>query len=142
MSDEIAFANTALESFAALVTLVLLLACIAKIEMQRGIKNTTPKDVKRKTLDYILIIWLVLHIIVLMADVLSWIAMDSGKNEVWLLFMVNLTFTCLYLECIVYTYYVKESICQHEMIGNTYVYLVMLSTVIAIILWITSDISG
>ena len=142
MSDKITLTNTALESFAALVTFVLLFACIAKIKKQHGIKNTTPKDVKRKTLDYILIIWLVLHIIVLMADVLSWIAMDSGKNEVWLLFMVNLTFTCLYLECMVYTYYVKESICQHEMIGNTYVYLVMLSTVIAIILWITSDISG
>ncbi len=64
------------------------------------------------------------------------------KNEVWLLFMLNLTFTCLFLECMVYTYYVKETIYQHEMIGNTYVYLVMLSTVIAIILWITSDISG
>ena len=42
----------------------------------------------------------------------------------------------------VYTYYVKETIYQHEKIGNTYVYLVMLSTVIAIILWISSDISG
>ena len=49
MSDEIAFTNTALESFAALVTFVLLFACIAKIKkcnvelnmlhrrMQRGI---------------------------------------------------------------------------------------------------------
>ena len=35
MSGEIAFANTALESFAALVTFVLLFACIAKIKMQR-----------------------------------------------------------------------------------------------------------
>lgn len=32
MSGEIAFANTALESFAALVTFVLLFACIAKIK--------------------------------------------------------------------------------------------------------------
>ena len=55
---------------------------------------------------------------------------------------MNLTFTCLSLECMVYTYYVNETIYQHEKIGNTYVYLVMLSTVIAIILWITSDISG
>lgn len=142
MSGEIAFTNTALESFAALVTFVLLFACIAKIKMQRGIKHVTSKNAKRNTLDYILIIWLVIHMIVLTADVLSWTAMDSGKNEVWLLFMLNLTFTCLFLECMVYTYYVKETIYQHEMIGNTYVYLVMLSTVIAIILWITSDISG
>lgn len=142
MSGEIAFANTALESFAALVTFVLLFACIAKIKMQRGIKHVTSKNAKRNTLDYILIIWLVIHMIVLTADVLSWTAMDFGKNEVWLLFMLNLTFTCLFLECMVYTYYVKETIYQHEMIGNTYVYLVMLSTVIAIILWITSDISG
>ena len=142
MSGEIAFANTALESFAALVTFVLLFACIAKIKMQRGIKHVTSKEAKRNTLDYILIIWLVIHMIVLTADVLSWTAMDFGKNEVWLLFMLNLTFTCLSLECMVYTYYVKETIYQHEKIGNTYVYLVMLSTVIAIILWITSDISG
>ena len=125
-SGEIAFANTALESFAALVTFVLLFACIAKIKMQRGIKHVTSKDAKRNTLDYILIIWLVIHMIVLTADVLSWTAMDFGKNEVWLLFMLNLTFTCLSLECMVYTYYVKETIYQHEKIGNTYVYLVML----------------
>ena len=55
MSDEIAFANTALESFAALVTFVLLFACIAKIKMQRGIKHVTSKEAKRNTLDYILI---------------------------------------------------------------------------------------
>ena len=84
MSGEIAFANTALESFAALVTFVLLFACIAKIKMQRGIKHVTSKDTKRNTLDYILIIWLVIHMIVLTADVLSWTAMDFGKNEVWL----------------------------------------------------------
>ena len=113
MSDEIAFANTALESFAALVTFVLLFACIAKIKMQRGIKHVTSKEAKRNTLDYILIIWLVIHMIVLTADVLSWTAMDFGKNEVWLLFMLNLTFTCLSLECMVYTYYVKETIYQH-----------------------------
>ena len=95
MSGEIAFANTALESFAALVTFVLLFACIAKIKMQRGIKHVTSKEAKRNTLDYILIIWLVIHMIVLTADVLSWTAMDFGKNEVWLLFMLNLTFTCL-----------------------------------------------
>ena len=53
MSDEIAFANTALESFAALVTFVLLFACIAKIKMQRGIKHVTSKEAKRNTLDYI-----------------------------------------------------------------------------------------
>ena len=143
MSDEIAFANTALESFAALVTFVLLFACIAKIKMQRGIKHVTSKEAKRNTLDYILIIWLVIHMIVLTADVLSWTAMDFGKNESVAFYLcLNLTFTGLSLECMVYTYYVKETIYQHEMIGNTYVYLVMLSTVIAIILWITSDISG
>ena len=54
MSGEIAFANTALESFAALVTFVLLFACIAKIKMQRGIKHVTLKEAKRNTLDYIL----------------------------------------------------------------------------------------
>ena len=51
MSGEIAFTNTALESFAALVTFVLLFACIAKIKMQRGIKHVTSKDAKRHTLD-------------------------------------------------------------------------------------------
>ena len=50
MSGEIAFANTALESFAALVTFVLLFACIAKIKMQRGIKHVTLKEAKRNTL--------------------------------------------------------------------------------------------
>ena len=69
MSGEIAFANTALESFAALVTFVLLFACIAKIKMQRGIKHVTSKEAKRNTLDYILIIWLVIHMIML-TDVL------------------------------------------------------------------------
>ena len=49
MSGEIAFANTALESFAALVTFVLLFACIAKIKMQRGIKHVTLKEAKRNT---------------------------------------------------------------------------------------------
>ena len=87
MSGEIAFANTALESFATLVTFVLLFACIAKIKMQRGIKHVTSKEAKRNTLDYILIIWLVIHMIVLTADVLSWTAMDSERIEVWLLFM-------------------------------------------------------
>ena len=48
MSDEIAFANTALESFAALVTFVLLFACIAKIKMQRGIKHVTSKGSKEE----------------------------------------------------------------------------------------------
>ena len=85
MSGEIAFANTALESFAALVTFVLLFACIAKIKMQRGIKHVTSKEAKRNTLDYILIIWLVIHMIVLTADVLSWIAMDFGKYGLYLL---------------------------------------------------------
>ena len=51
MSGEIAFANTALESFAALVTFVLLFACIAKIKMQRGIKHVTSKEAKRNTLE-------------------------------------------------------------------------------------------
>ena len=81
MSGEIAFANTALESFAALVTFVLLFACIAKIKMQRGIKHVTSKEAKRNTLDYILIIWLVIHMIVLTADVLSWTAMDFGRMK-------------------------------------------------------------
>ena len=80
MSGEIAFTNTALESFAALVTFVLLFACIAKIKMQRGIKHVTSKNAKRNTLDYILIIWLVIHMIVLTADVLSWTAMDFGMK--------------------------------------------------------------
>ena len=53
MSGEIAFANTALESFAALVTFVLLFACIAKIKMQRGIKHVTSKEAKRNTLDHL-----------------------------------------------------------------------------------------
>ena len=57
MSGEIAFTNTALESFAALVTFVLLFACIAKIKMQRGIKHVTSKDAKRHTLDYICLLY-------------------------------------------------------------------------------------
>lgn len=141
MSDGMAMTNAAVESFAALVTFVLLLACLAKIKMMDGIKKDIPKTKKQSTQDYILLIWLAIHIIVLVADVLSWSAAGSGKNEVWFLFVVNLTFTCVYLECTVYTYYVKEVINQYEKIGNKYVYLVILSTVIAIVLWITSDIS-
>ena len=141
MSDGMVLTNAALESFAALVTFVLLLACITKIKMMDRMKNKIQKKGKISTRDYILLIWLSIHIIVLVADVLSWNAADSGRHEIWLLFMVNLTYTCLYLECTVYTYYVKETIHQHEEIGNTYVYLVIISTVVAIILWITSDIS-
>lgn len=141
MPNGMVLTNAAVESFAALVTFVLMLACLAKIMMIDGIKKNEWKNRKHSTQDYILLIWLAIHIIVLVADVLSWSAADSGKNEVWLLFVVNLTFTCLYLECTVYTYYVKETIHQHEKIGNTYVYLVIASTIIAIVLWITSDIS-
>ena len=103
MSEGMILTNAALESFAALVTFVLLLACITKIKMMDRVKNNTQKKGQRSTRDYILLIWLSIHIIVLVADVLSWSAADSGKHEIWLLFMVNLTFTCLYLECTVYT---------------------------------------
>ena len=141
MADGIVNTNVAIEGFAALVTFVLLLACLAKIKMIDNIKRNAPRNKAQSTQDYILLIWLAIHIIVLVSDVLSWTAAYSEKNEVWFLFVVNLTYTCIYLECTIYTYYVKEMIHQYEKIGNTYVYLVIASTVIAIILWITSDIS-